>query len=68
MRQLAEEGMTMLVVTHEVNFARNVSSKVVFMENGRVVEAASSRDFFYNPREERTKTFLKTITGEDAEK
>lgn len=67
MRQLAEEGMTMLVVTHEINFARNVSSKVVFMEDGSVVEAAASRDFFQSPREERTREFLRTILGDSAE-
>ncbi len=67
MRQLADEGMTMLVVTHEINFARNVSSKVIFMEDGSVIESASSSDFFNNPREERTKTFLRTIVGGKAE-
>ena len=61
MRQLAEEGMTMLVVTHEMGFARNVSSKTVFMENGVVVEAAPSQEFFANPKEERTKEFLRKI-------
>ena len=49
MRQLADEGMTMLVVTHEMSFAKNVSNKVVFMEHGIVVEAGSSRDFFEHP-------------------
>ena len=65
MRGLAQEGMTMLVVTHEMNFARNVSSKVVFMEGGVVVE--ESRDpkaFFQNPSQERSKAFLRTILGE----
>ena len=61
MRQLAEEGMTMLVVTHEMGFARNVSSKTVFMENGVVVEAAPSAEFFAHPREERTREFLRKI-------
>ncbi len=65
MRQLAREGMTMLVVTHEMNFAENVSSKVMFMEDGIVVEEAESREFFSHPKEERTKAFLKTIRGED---
>ncbi len=55
MRQLAEEGMTMLVVTHEMGFARNVSSKTVFMENGVVVEQAPSQQFFASPKEERTR-------------
>lgn len=61
MRQLAEEGMTMLVVTHEMGFARNVSSKTVFMENGVVVEQAPSRQFFADPKEEHTREFLRKI-------
>ena len=61
-RQLAEEGMTMLVVTHEMGFARNVSSKTVFMENGVVVEQAPSQEFFAHPKEERTREFLRKIT------
>ena len=61
MRQLAEEGMTMLVVTHEMGFARNVSSKTVFMENGVVVEQAPSQQFFASPKEERTRAFLHRI-------
>ena len=61
MRQLAEEGMTMLVVTHEMGFARNVSSKTVFMENGVVVEQAPSHEFFEDPKEERTREFLRKI-------
>jgi len=61
MRQLAEEGMTMLVVTHEMSFARNVSNKVLFLEDGHIVESGPSKEFFANPREERTKTFLRSI-------
>ena len=61
MRELAREGMTMLVVTHELSFARGVSNKVIFMENGAVVEAAASKAFFENPKEERTRAFLRTI-------
>ena len=61
MRQLAEEGMTMLVVTHEMGFARNVSSKTVFMENSVVVEQAPSQQFFASPKEERTQAFLRRI-------
>lgn len=64
MRELAQEGMTMLVVTHEMNFARNVSNKVIFMEQGVVVEEGTSKEFFGNPKEERTKAFLKMVTGE----
>ena len=61
MRQLAEEGMTMLVVTHEMSFARNVSNKVLFLEDGHIVESGPSKEFFENPREERTKAFLRSI-------
>ena len=64
MRQLAEEGMTMLVVTHEMGFARTVSSQVIFMEDGVVVEAGPSKQMFEAPREERTRAFLQ-IVGED---
>ena len=63
MQELAREGMTMLVVTHEMSFARNVSNRVVFMENGAVMEAGSSRDFFQHPVQERTKAFLRSIQG-----
>lgn len=59
MQQLAGEGMTMLVVTHEMEFARNVSNKVIFMEDGVVVEEGSSKEFFENPKCERTKEFLR---------
>ena len=63
MRQLAEEGMTMLVVTHEMGFARNVSNRVVFMEGGQVVESGGSREFFENPGQERTRAFLRLTGG-----
>ena len=58
MRQVADEGMTMLVVTHELGFARTVSSQVVFMEGGVVVESGPSREVFEHPREARTRAFL----------
>ena len=61
MRQLADEGMTMLVVTHEMDFARNVSSKVLFVEGGSVVESGPSRAFFEAPREERSRAFIRSI-------
>ncbi len=61
MKELAHTGITMLVVTHEMGFARNVSSKTVFMENGVVVEQAPSREFFADPKEERTRAFLRRI-------
>lgn len=64
MRDLANEGMTMLVVTHEMGFARTVSNKVIFMEDGVIVEQGSSKEFFENPKEERTKAFLRTIQGD----
>ena len=61
MRRLAEDGMTMLVVTHEMDFARNVSSKVMFMEGGKVVETAPSKQFFERPAEERAREFISRI-------
>lgn len=61
MRQLAEEGMTMLVVTHEMNFARHVSNRVVFMEGGRIIEQSSAQEFFAHPKEARTQEFLAKI-------
>ncbi len=64
MRQLAKEGRTMLVVTHEMGFARTVSNKVIFMEDGVIVEAGPSREFFANPRENRTKAFLRIFQDE----
>ena len=63
MRQLAAEGMTMLVVTHEMGFARDVSSHVIFMEDGRIVESAPSAQFFTAPRQERTRAFLSRIAN-----
>ena len=66
MRTLADEGMTMLVVTHEMGFARNVSDKVVFMEHGVVVESGPSAEFFAHPKEERTRAFLQTLNAGQA--
>lgn len=68
MRQLANEGMTMLVVTHELGFARNVSNKTVFMENGAVVESGTSKQLFDSPREERTRAFLQAAGQKDTAK
>ena len=59
MKALAESGMTMVVVTHEMSFAKNVSTHVIFMENGVVVEEGPSKEFFENPKEERTREFLR---------
>ena len=61
MRQLAEDGMTMLVVTHEMDFARNVSNKVLFMADGNVVESGPSKAFFESPKEARSRDFIRTI-------
>jgi len=58
MRQLAEEHMTMLVVTHEMGFAREVAHRVIFMDDGRIVESAGSAEFFRAPQHERTRAFL----------
>ncbi len=58
MRQLAEEHMTMLVVTHEMGFAREVAHRVIFMDQGRIVEEGPARDFFESPRHARTQSFL----------
>ncbi len=68
MRRLADEGMTMLVVTHEMNFARTVSSQTIFLDEGRILEAGPSREFFINPKEERVKSFLRTISHEHVER
>ncbi len=62
MQDLAEEGMTMLVVTHEMSFARNVSNRVLFMEDGVIAEEASAKEFFASPRSPRARAFLKTIS------
>jgi len=61
MKQLAREGMTMIVVTHEMGFAREVADRVIFMDEGRVVEVGTPEHFFTNPREERAKLFLKQV-------
>ena len=64
MRDLAREGMTMLVVTHEMGFARNVSNRVAFMENGVIVEEGPSKAFFAQPKEARTRAFLQLLDDE----
>ncbi len=61
MRNLAREGMTMVVVTHEMGFAREVADRVIFMDGGIIVEEAAPDKFFANPTHERTKAFLKEI-------
>ena len=61
MRRLANEGMTMIVVTHEIGFAREVGDTVVFMDDGVVVETGAPREVFANPREQRTQDFLSKV-------
>ncbi|CAN7503591.1 amino acid ABC transporter ATP-binding protein [Paenibacillus sp. LjRoot153] len=61
MKALAHEGMTMVVVTHEMGFAREVANRVVFMDKGQIVEESPPDEFFVNPREERAKLFLNRV-------
>ncbi len=61
MRSLASEGMTMVCVTHEVGFAQEVSDRIVFMDEGMIVEVATPKEFFNNPQEDRSKKFLSQI-------
>ena len=61
MVDLAEEGMTMLVVTHEMGFAKQVADRVVFMDAGQIIEANAPEEFFANPQHARTKLFLSQI-------
>ncbi len=63
MIQLAEEGMTMLCVTHEMGFARKVANRVIFMDQGQIVEQNEPEEFFNNPQSDRTKLFLSQILG-----
>ncbi|MFE4653851.1 amino acid ABC transporter ATP-binding protein, partial [Streptomyces sp. NPDC056707] len=66
MRTLADEGMTMLVVTHEMGFARDVADRVVFMDDGRVVEEGAPEDVLARPEHPRTKAFLARVLHPDA--
>ncbi len=61
MKQLAREGMTMLVVTHEMGFAREVAHRIVFIDGGRIIEEGEPREFFANPKNQRTKEFLARV-------
>ena len=61
MKQLAKDGMTMLVVTHEMGFAREVANRVIFMDKGEILEDSSPEEIFLNPKQERTKLFLQKI-------
>ena len=62
MKRLAEDGMTMIVVTHEMGFARRVANRVVFMEEGRVLEEGDPETIFTSPKEKRTQEFINRIT------
>ncbi|MBE5759923.1 MAG: amino acid ABC transporter ATP-binding protein [Clostridiales bacterium] len=61
MKELAQAGMTMIIVTHEMSFARDVADKVIFMEEGYIVESGAPAEIFSNPKEERTKQFLSYV-------
>ena len=61
MKELANEGMTMAVVTHEMGFAREVGTRILIMDEGRIIEQAPPEEFFENPKEERTKEFLSKV-------
>jgi ABC-type polar amino acid transport system ATPase subunit len=61
MRDLARGGMTMVVVTHEMGFAREVAQRVVFMDDGQIIEVARPEEFFHHPRTDRAKAFLSRI-------
>ncbi|MEO0764205.1 MAG: ATP-binding cassette domain-containing protein, partial [Pseudomonadota bacterium] len=63
MISLAEEGMTMLCVTHEMGFARQVANRVIFMDQGQIVEQNEPEEFFLSPKSDRTKLFLSQILG-----
>ena len=61
MKQLAEEGMTMIVVTHEMGFAREVANRVLFMDDGKVLEEAPPQEFFTSPKNPRLQDFLSRV-------
>lgn len=63
MTSLAKEGMTMVIVTHEMNFARRVANRIIFMENGSILEEGAPEEFFTTPKTQRAKDFLDSISG-----
>ncbi len=65
MTELARDGMTMIVVTHEMNFARRVANRIVFVDQGVILEEGTPEEFFANPKTDRAKEFLKSIGGRD---
>jgi len=64
-KQLAKEGKTMVIVTHEMKFAADVATNVVFMADGKIVEEGPPKEIFLRPKEERTKTFLRRILPQE---
>jgi putative lysine transport system ATP-binding protein len=65
MKELAESGLTMLVVTHEMGFAKEVADRVVFMDKGVIAEEGTPEQIFNNPKEERTKAFLSRVLNQE---
>ena len=61
MKELADSGMTLVVVTHEMGFAREVGTRVIFMDEGRIIEENNPKDFFENPKNERLQEFLSKV-------
>jgi polar amino acid transport system ATP-binding protein len=66
MRELAREGMTMVIVTHEMGFAREAATRVLFLDHGRVVETGPPEQFFSNPETDRARQFIQRYAGETA--
>ena len=64
MKELAKEGMTMMVVTHEMTFARDVADRIIFMDEGRIIEEGSTEEIFNHPKEIRTKQFLQDVANQ----
>jgi polar amino acid transport system ATP-binding protein len=62
MRALAERGMTMVVVTHEMSFAREVADRVIFLDGGMILEEGPPKELLINPRQDRTRDFLRRVT------
>ena len=60
-KELAQEGMTMMIVTHEMGFAKEVGTRLVFMDEGKILEQGHPKEVFENPKEERTKLFLSKV-------
>ena len=61
--KLASKGMTMLIVSHELNFIKNICTKVIFMNNGKIIEQGTSKEIFESPKNEQLKTFLSKVSN-----